>query len=182
MNKRWLWLLWADHVSVFSHHGRPTSNDNPLLPSQIFYWRLVLSMKNERGELAARIDFAVTAQQMTAFKSLSGDTNPVHDDHSYATARGFDGPIVYCGLIVAQIERLLGTEIPGPGCVCRWVSLKFRAPLYVGERASVEATILNVNEDLGLFDLKINVRCDGRSIAEGEAAAMLARERVTNYA
>jgi 3-hydroxybutyryl-CoA dehydratase len=139
-------------------------------------------MEKEPGAIAACVEFTVTERDMIAFKNLSGDTNPVHDDADFAGRHGFNGPIVYCGLIVAQVERLLGTRIPGAGCVCRWVSLKFRAPLYMDEPATVTASILNVNEELGLFDLKIRVQAGSRCIAEGETAAMLAREREIEHA
>ena len=126
---------------------------------------------------AARAEFRITEQEMTAFRALSGDDNPLHEDADFACRRGFRGPVVYGGLIVARLSRLLGTELPGPGCVWRSIKLRFRAPLYVGEPAVLTASLVHSNEELGLFELKVRVESDGRCIAEGEASALLITER-----
>ena len=123
------------------------------------------------------IEFRVTEGEMEAFRRLSADVNPLHDDAGFARRRGFDGVVVYGGLIVAQVSRLLGTRIPGHGCVWRSVSLRFRNPLYVGELAQLSGVVVHANEDLGTVDLKLSVVAGGRRIAEGEAAALLVRER-----
>ncbi len=125
----------------------------------------------------ARVEFCITEREMATFRALSGDTNPLHDDASYARLRGFDGRVVYGGLLVAQVSRLLGTHLPGHGCVWRSLSLRFRAPLYVGQAAVLTATVTHANEDLGVMDLKLRIEADGRAIADGEAAAIIARER-----
>lgn len=122
-------------------------------------------------------EFLVTHAQMDAFRTLSGDTNPIHDESDYPRRHGFDGAIVYGGLLVAQISRLLGTQVPGPGCVERSITLRYRSPLYVGERARLIAQIVHANDELGLVDLKIRIEAAERCIAEGEAGALLARER-----
>lgn len=114
---------------------------------------------------------------MEAFRTLSGDTNPLHDDAPYARRRGFDGRVVYGGLLVAQVSRLLGAHLPGHGCVWRSLALRFRAPLYVGQAAWLTATVTHANEELGVMDLKLRIEANDRTIADGEAATILARER-----
>ena len=123
------------------------------------------------------VEFRVTEGEMDAFRRLSGDINPLHDDAEFARRRGFEGVVVYGGLIVAQVSRLLGTRVPGRGCVWRSVSLRFRNPLYVGELAQLSGVVVHSNDDLGVADLKISVVAGGRRVAEGEAAVLLARER-----
>lgn len=131
---------------------------------------------------AARIDFRITEQDMAAFRLLSGDHNPLHHDADFARRRGFEGPVVYGGLIVAQVSRLLGQELPGAGCVWRSLAFKFRAPLYVDVSAVATAEVVHANEELGLFQLKIRVEAGGRAVAEGEAAALLMSERDHEFA
>lgn len=126
----------------------------------------------------ADLEFCIADREMEAFRALSGDTNPLHDDAGYARQRGFDGRVVYGGLLVAQVSRLLGSHLPGHGCVWRSVTLRFRSPLYVGEAARLTGTVVHANEDLGVMNLTLRIEAGGRTIAEGEAAAILARERV----
>ena len=134
-----------------------------------------MGIEEENAVVSA--EFLVTHAQMDAFRTLSGDTNPIHDESDYPRRHGFDGAIVYGGLLFAQISRLLGTRLPGPGCVERSITLRYRSPLYVGERARLRAQVVHANKDLGLVDLKIRIETGQRCIAEGEAAALLAPER-----
>jgi 3-hydroxybutyryl-CoA dehydratase len=124
-----------------------------------------------------RLDFTITPRQMRTFRQLSGDSNPIHFDQDFARSRGFEEPIVYGGLVVAQISRILGTQLPGPGCVWQSMAMRFRRPLYVGRMARMEATIKHEASDIGVFVVEIVVTCNGLSVAEGEAMAMLPRPR-----
>ncbi len=133
-----------------------------------------MTLQPDRTELA---EFRIGDAEMAAFRTLSGDTNPLHDDAVFARRRGFAGPVVYGGLIIAQVSQMLGTRLPGAGCVWRSLTLRFRAPLYVGETARLAATIVHVNEEIGAVDLKLRVDAGKRRIAEGEAAALLIPER-----
>ena len=133
-----------------------------------------MTLQPDRTELA---EFRIGDAEMAAFRTLSGDTNPLHNDTVFACKRGFAGPVVYGGLIIAQVSQMLGTRLPGPGCVWRSLTLRFRAPLYVGEAARLAATIVHANEEIGVVDLKLRVDVGRRCIAEGEAAALLMPER-----
>jgi 3-hydroxybutyryl-CoA dehydratase len=122
-----------------------------------------------------RLDFTITPRQMRSFRQLSGDSNPIHFDQDFARSRGFEEPIVYGGLVLAQVSRMLGTLLPGPGCVWHSVAMRFRHPLFVGRQARMDATVKHEAVDLGVFVIGIVVTCEDLSIAEGEAKAMLPR-------
>ena len=119
------------------------------------------------------VRFRVSAADQAAFRALSGDDNPLHVDDEFAQARGFRGAVVYGGLIVAAISRLLGNQLPGPGCVWHSLKLDFRAPLYVDEAAEVQATVTHFSAGLGLWRLSLAVAAADRRVAKGEATAML---------
>lgn len=123
--------------------------------------------------ITEHIAFCCSEEDLRTFRALSGDDNPLHDDTSFARAHGFRGCVVYGGLIVAQISRLLGTRLPGAGCVWRSLSLRFRNPLYAGDPAVLTARVTHANEELGLMSLALQVTACGRTVAEGEATAQL---------
>jgi 3-hydroxybutyryl-CoA dehydratase len=130
-----------------------------------------------KGEIV-QLEFVVTEQDMALFQKLSGDTNPLHSDAAFARARGFGAPVVFGGLLVAQISRLLGNHLPGPGCVWQNLTLRFRAPLAVGQPALLVAEVRHLAAALNVLVLKIEVRAaDGNPptvFAEGEVSAKLA--------
>ena len=121
------------------------------------------------------VEFVVTGDDMSAYASLSGDHNPLHHDAEFARARGFAGPVVYGGLLLGVVSRLLGERLPGPGCVWHSVSMNFRGALYVGEPARCEGRVTYASHDLGVLRLQIEVRAGERLIASGEVQAGLGR-------
>jgi 3-hydroxybutyryl-CoA dehydratase len=120
----------------------------------------------------ASFDFRVTAEDMALFRQVSGDANPVHDDATLARRLGFEGPIVYGGLLVAQVSRLLGNHLPGPGCIWHSLSVNFRSALQVGEAAHLSARVMHDNPELGILRLAITIEAGGRRIAEGTVQAL----------
>lgn len=113
----------------------------------------------------------ITAEAMNVFRCLSGDENALHHNAPYARAQGFRGPVVYGGLLVAHISRILGTQMPGHGCVWHSLSLQFKNPLYVDEAAVISGRINYVNEELRVLRIKLRITVGERLIASGEAQA-----------
>ncbi len=59
----------------------------------------------------------INNEDVLAFAELSGDTNPVHLDDAYAAGTIFKQRIAHGFLTAALISTVLGTKLPGPGCV-----------------------------------------------------------------
>ncbi|MDB5893915.1 MAG: hypothetical protein JWQ88_1446 [Rhodoferax sp.] len=138
-------------------------------PAEARVWRL--------AELAtagpARVDFTVTAGDMARFAELSGDHNPLHTDDAFARGKGFQGVVVYGGLLTAKVSQLIGMQLPGRDSVWAGLSLAFRKPLYVGQPAQVEASVTEVSESTGMVMLAITVRAEGKLLAKGTAEVVV---------
>ncbi len=131
----------------------------------------VLTWDDLAEGMAATVDFVVTSAEMHAFAALSGDYNALHHDTSFARGRGFDGVVVYGGLIVAKISQLIGMKLPGCDAVWMGLSLRFRKPLYVGQLAQLEGTITRLSDATRVVGLRIEVRSGGQLLAEGDVEA-----------
>ena len=138
------------------------------------------SQEGDRADLsrlrigdAVELAFSTSNADMEAFRRLSGDDNPLHLDPVFAAMCDFQKPIVYGALTIAQVSRLLGTKLPGHGCVWQSLTMHFRNPLFVGETARVIGTVLHVNADINVITIALSVQAGGRPIAEGRAQALL---------
>lgn len=125
--------------------------------------------------LGARItfEFTVLPETMEAFAMASGDRHPLHWDAAYAQACGFEGPVVYGGLLVAQVSRLIGEELEVAHCVWNSLRIDFRYPLYVGQKAGLDAEVAALSEAVNIAKLKFTIATEARTIAAGSADVMV---------
>ena len=65
---------------------------------------------------------------MRLFADLTGDTNPLHFDDEFAERSLFKGRVVHGMCTAALISTVIGTRMPGPGCIYLSQSLRFTAP------------------------------------------------------
>ncbi len=115
----------------------------------------------------------VTEADIAAFAGVSGDTNPVHLNEEYAKNTMFKGRIAHGMLSAAFISTVFGTKLPGPGCIYVSQSLKFKAPVKIGDTvmARVEVTALNPDKKFATFKTTCSV--GDKVVLDGEATLMV---------
>jgi 3-hydroxybutyryl-CoA dehydratase len=117
----------------------------------------------------------ITNDDVLAFAELSGDTNPVHLDDAFAAGTIFKQRIAHGFLTASLISTVLGTKLPGPGCIYLSQNLKFRAPVRIGDEVVATAKITSIDPEKGRAVLATNCAVNGRSVLDGEAVMMVPR-------
>jgi len=119
--------------------------------------------------MEASIAHTVTAQEIADFARISGDVNPVHLDEAYAAATPFKQRIAHGILTASYISAVLGTKLPGPGCIYVSQTLSFRAPVHHGDEviATVRITDLIREKRRAIFHCVCKV--GEKAVLEGEA-------------
>ena len=105
-----------------------------------------------------RSRITVTPARMAAFTELSGDTNPIHMDRRSAVDFGHPEQMAYAGLLLAEVSRIIGTRLPGPGAVCVSYRFDFAAPVFVGESVVFETVVARRSEAAGVVVLEFTAR------------------------
>jgi len=116
----------------------------------------------------------VTDADIVLFSGVSGDTNPLHLNKDFAATTRFGGPIVHGMLTASLISTVVGTRLPGPGCVYVSQSLKFRAPVRVGDTVQVRATVKEIIAAKGRVILETICSVGDTVVLEGEAHVLVA--------
>jgi 3-hydroxybutyryl-CoA dehydratase len=115
----------------------------------------------------------VTDADIVLFAGISGDSNPVHLNHEFAARTMFEGRIAHGMLTASFISTVLGTKLPGPGCVYLSQSLKFKAPVRSGDTVNARVTVLDVMPDKGRVTLLTVCMVANEVVLEGEAQVIV---------
>jgi 3-hydroxybutyryl-CoA dehydratase len=117
----------------------------------------------------------VTDADIVMFAGISGDTNPVHLDASFADQTAFKGRIAHGMLSASFISTVLGTRLPGPGCIYMSQSLRFRAPVKAGDTVTARVTVKAIDPEKKRVTLDTVCSVDETVVIDGEALLMVSR-------
>ena len=117
----------------------------------------------------------VTDADIVMFAGISGDTNPVHLDALFADQTAFKGRIAHGMLSASFISTVLGTRLPGPGCIYVSQSLKFRAPVKAGDTVTARVTIRDIDEARKRIVVDTVCTVGDTVVIDGEAMLMVSR-------
>lgn len=124
------------------------------------------------GQSASR-STTITAAMVSEFCHLTGDLNPIHLDEAFAKASRF-GKLIVPGMFTASlIPAVIAGDLPGPGSIYLGQTIKFTAPVYVGETVTVAVTVTDVNPSRGFVTLSTICSVEDRKVLEGEARIMV---------
>ena len=115
----------------------------------------------------------INAADITLFAGVSGDINPLHLNQEFAAGTPFEGCIAHGMLTASLISTVLGTKLPGPGCIYVSQSLTFVAPVRAGDTVRARATITEIVAERGRVRLQTSCTVGDRPVVEGEAVVVV---------
>uniref|UniRef100_A0A453AFI9 MaoC-like domain-containing protein n=2 Tax=Aegilops tauschii TaxID=37682 RepID=A0A453AFI9_AEGTS len=131
----------------------------------------------EGGRGAARAPAAVHGGCVAAYAGVSGDRTPVHLDNAFARGTGgFQrGRVVHGMLVASFFPALIASHVPGAVYVSQ--SLKFTAPVHVGDEVVAQVQALHIKATGARHVVKFATKCftdDEETLAiDGEAMTFL---------
>ena len=110
---------------------------------------------------------------------MSGDINPQHIDAEFAASTRFQGVIAHGMWGAALISAVLGTRLPGPGTIYAGQTLKFHAPVRVGDTLTISVVV--AERDEAKHRLVLDCNCtnqEGKTVISGQATVIAPTERI----
>lgn len=115
----------------------------------------------------------VSESDVYGFAGITGDFNPVHVDQVAAESTMFGGRIAHGMLTAAFVSTVIGMELPGPGVIYMSQSLRFTAPVRIGDTVTARVEVAEVNREKGR--VRLATKCLNQKdevVAEGESLVM----------
>jgi 3-hydroxybutyryl-CoA dehydratase len=110
----------------------------------------------------------VTDELIRKFAEVSGDFNPIHLDEEFAAETRFGRRIAHGMLSGAFISAVLGYEFKERKIVYLSQTLKFVAPVFIGDTVTATATVTHIREDK-----PIGTNQNADTLVKGQAAVMV---------
>jgi phosphate butyryltransferase len=113
------------------------------------------------------------------FAIMSGDVNPAHVDEDFAKSSRFQEIIAHGMWGGALISTVLGTELPGPGTIYLGQTLRFKAPVGLGDVLRVHVKVLE--KDPSKNRIQFDCRCtnqDDQDVIVGVADVLAPTEKI----
>lgn len=122
---------------------------------------------------SATYEHTVSEQDIVRFAEVSGDDNPVHLDEEFASKTLFKGRIAHGMLGAGFISTVVGTRLPGYGSIYISQSLKFRAPVRIGDTVVTTATVKAIDKERKRVTMETTCAIGDKIVIDGEAELML---------
>ena len=126
-------------------------------------------MKLKIGDTASRSK-TITDADIRAFAAVSGDHNPIHVDDDFASGTLFKKRIAHGMLSASLISAVLANDLPGQGSIYLGQTLKFVAPVFIGDEIMARVTVTSVRDDKPIAKLEtVCVNQRNEIVIKGEA-------------
>ncbi len=114
----------------------------------------------------------VSERDIELFGEVSGDVNPVHFDEEFAKSTIFKGRIAHGVLSASYISTVLGMKMPGPGTIFMGLSMRFKAPVRIGDTVTAICTVRDVIPEKRRVTFDCVCKVGETVVVEGEAVVM----------
>jgi len=117
----------------------------------------------------------VKASDVVGFAEITGDRNPIHLSEHFAARTLFKGRIAHGIYTAGLISAVIGTRLPGPGAIYVSQTLRFMAPVKIGDTVAAIVEIAALEDKRRRAELKCLCKVGDIVVLEGEAVVKVPR-------
>ena len=134
-----------------------------ILPLQMLYFEDLSLGQSET------LTKTVDSSDVVGFAEVTGDRNPIHLSEHFGAKTPFGTRIAHGLYTASLISAVLGTRLPGPGAIYRSQTLRFHAPVKIGDVVTVIVEVVELIAEGRQVKLHCEALVDGKTVLDGEA-------------
>jgi len=120
----------------------------------------------------------ISESDVYLFAGITGDMNPAHINEVYAAKTAFKGRIAHGILVTGLISTVLAMQLPGPGAIYISQTVKFLAPVHIGDTVRAEVEVIDINAEKNRVTLRTCCyNQEDIQLIEGEALVSPAKKK-----
>jgi len=119
----------------------------------------------------------VRSSDVVGFAEITGDRNPIHLSEHFAAKTPFKGRIAHGLYTASLISAVIGTRLPGPGAIYVSQTLKFLAPVKIGDTVEAIVEVVELIPQRQRARLLCKCRVGNTVALEGEAVVNIPRRK-----
>ena len=125
----------------------------------------------------ASLTKTITEEDLSHFIAITGDTNLLHVDESFAKQTFFGQRIAHGMLSASLFSTLVGMHIPGIGAIYKSQTLEFLRPVFIGDTLCAWFEIVDIDQEKEEVVIKSWIENqDGEVVIQGRAVTSLLRK------
>ncbi len=117
----------------------------------------------------------VKSSDVVGFAEITGDRNPIHLSEHFAAKTPFKGRIAHGLYTASLISAVIGTQLPGPGAIYVSQTLRFLAPVKIGDTIDAIVEVSELSEKRQRATLSCKCSVGSTVVLEGEAVVKVPR-------
>jgi 3-hydroxybutyryl-CoA dehydratase len=121
----------------------------------------------------ANYEKKILEKDIMDFSLVTGDSNPVHMDDKFAKHTLFKKRIAHGFLSASLISTVIATKLPGPGSVYLNQTLKFLAPVFIGDLVNAKVKVGEINLEKNRINLLTECFIAEKRILTGNAEILV---------
>lgn len=145
---------------------------NDSFEAQHGYW-----IEDLETGMTASVSRSFSERDVAMYAELSTDDNPLHLDEEFAALARTGGRVIHGMITASLISAIIGTRLPGPGCLWMGQELRFLAPVRIGEAVQATATLDEIDRVRQRVRLATACRVDGKTVLDGSAMVWVPSRR-----
>lgn len=121
----------------------------------------------------AQFSKTISETDIYMFAGVTGDYNPAHINEAYAKNTIFKERIAHGILSAGLISTVIGTQLPGPGTIYASQTLKFVAPVKIGDTVTAKVKVIDISTEKNR--IKLETCCYNQNeklVLQGEAVVL----------
>ncbi len=125
--------------------------------------------------MTATYSKTVKSSDVVGFAEITGDRNPIHLSEHFAANTPFKGRIAHGLYTASLISAVIGTQLPGPGAIYVSQTLRFLAPVKIGDTIDAIVEVAELSDKRQRATLSCKCSVGSTVVLEGEAVVKVPR-------